>query len=82
MAAVKNYTTKLGYHFNVVAIVLIHTCTPRHLPLSPSVWGGWHGLPSNLQEVVLCSVDESLCRRGITDALLSALITVLGEHFN
>lgn len=43
---------------------------------------GWHKLPPYLQEVVLRSVDESLCRRGITDAPLSALITVLGEHFN
>lgn len=51
--------------------------------------GGWQRLSSDLQEVVLWSVDESLCQRGITDALLmpacadlSALITVLGEHFD
>lgn len=31
---------------------------------------GWHRLPLDLQEAVLSSIDESLCQRGITDALL------------
>lgn len=31
---------------------------------------------------MLQSADESLCRRGITDAPLAALITVPSVHFN